>query len=463
MALFLLGTAEEAFALIFDEEIRRDKKVKERNKIREKLRSSFESIKVSVFPVPCEDVQDLDPSTTSNEFQKSVRQLKDTILGEISQPRRFGSLVVSCHNVDFLVRNFVKELEDGDIVHVKSAISQLQRKIVDEAKHSFDKSLVKAYKEIGVPLRAGLEELLAQKKDTLLDAFRNSTAKVDLETIYREDVLEHLERFADRELDAKRKENLLAIQSKMAEQNATLAIAEEEFRSSMESELRKGEERSSRMQQHLKESKQRLVDDFLNKTAGLDWVPQREKKLEDLKAWASVRLDEKVKAKKKEEEYIERSEQQNCLAKAAEDFRTGIKNWLRKDGQTNTSNLRQNFQQEKENLTKNFRKSTDRLHRISQQREAEFEKLKSWADRKIEKKIQAVEKEKRFMQKGALIDNTFIVKISRFTQFIYFGASCQNILLSPSQCFCMVKSLKNGSCARPHGEMFVMFGARVYS
>lgn len=408
--------------MIFDDESGRGEKVKERNKMRKKLLSSFESIIVSVFPVPSKEVQDLNPSTTSEEFQKCVKELKDAILGRLNQPRRFGNLVVSCQNVDFLVKKFVQELEDGDTVHVKSAISQLQRKIVDEAKHRFEKSLVKAYTEIDVPLRAGLEELLIQKKDTLLDAFRNSTARVDLETIYKEDVVEHLDRFADRELDAKRRENLLAIQSKIAKQNAILATAEEEFRSSMEIELRKGEGGSRQMIERLKESKQRLVDDFLEKTAELDWIPQRKKKLEELNAWASARLDEKVKAKKKEEEYIERSEQQNCLAKAAEDFRSGVKNWLRKNGQTSTSNLRQTFQQEKENLTKKFQKKTDGLHRISPQREVELEKLKSWANKKIEEKVQFEEKEKRFMQKGALIDNT-LFKIFKFTQIICFAAS----------------------------------------
>ena len=405
-----LGTAKEAYAMIFDKENRRGEKVRERNMIREKLLLSFESINVSVFPAPNEEVQDLDICTTSEEFQERVKELKNAMLGQLCQPRRFGSLVVSSKNLDFLVAKFVKQLEDGDVVHVKSAISQLQRKIVDEAKNSFEQNFVEAYKEIHVPLKAAeLEKMLTKQRDTLLETFKKSTANVDLETIYREDVFENLDRFADRELDAKRKENLLTIHTKMAEQNATIATAEEEFRSSMESKLRKCEEGSRQMQQLLEESKERLMDDFLKKTVALNWVlPERKKKSEELKKWASARLDDKVKAKKKEEEYIERSEQQNCLTKAAEDFRSRVKNWLKMNGQSNTSNLRQTFQREKENLIKNFQKSTANLHRISFQREAELEKLKSWADEKIEEKVQTEEKEKRFRQKGVLNDNILL-------------------------------------------------------
>lgn len=396
--------------MIFDEENRRGEKVRERNKIRKKLLSSFESINVSVFPAPNEEVQDLHICTTSEEFQESVKELRDAMLGQLCQPRRFGSLVVSSQNLDFLVAKFVKQLEDGENVNVKSAISQLQCKIVDEAKNSFEQNLVKAYKEIHVSLNpAELDKLLTKQRDTLLDSFKNSTANVDLEITYRRDAHENLDRFADREHEAKRKENQLTIHSKMAEQNATIATAEEEFRSSMESKLRKCEDGSRQMQQSLEESKERLMDDFLKKTVALDWVlPERKKKSEELKKWASARLDDKVKAKKKEEKYIERSEQQNCLTKAVEDFRSRVKNWLKTNGQSNTSNLRQTFQREKENLTKNFQKSTANLHRVSSQREAELEKLKSWADEKIEEKVQAEEKEKRFRQKGGFNDNILL-------------------------------------------------------
>ena len=379
--------------------------MKERNKIREKLLSSFESIDVCIVPVPCEDVQNLDLSTTSDEFQESVKELKNGILGQMSKPRRFGSLVVSSQNVDVLVKTFVKELEDGDIVHVKSAIGQLQREVVDEAKRKFQESLIKAYKEVDVPVVDGLEKLLTGKRDAIFDVFMKSTAKVDLEAVYRDDVLEDLDRFADREFEAKKNENLLLIKSRKAEQNTILAEAEEQFRSSMESELAKCEEGSRQMQQRFKEHKQKLVDNFLKVTAELDWVPgRRAKKMEELRRWASVRLEEKVNAKRKDEEYAEKSEQQARLSKAAEDFRSGFERELARNPGTSRSKFRQAIDQKKENLIEVFQTSTGNLDRISQQREAELEKLKSWAEKKIEEKVLAIEKEMGLREKGLIVN-----------------------------------------------------------
>jgi hypothetical protein len=150
-------------------------------------------------------------------------------------------------------------------------VCQLQRGVVDEAKRRFEENLIKAYKEIDVPVRDGLEKLLVKERNAHLDAFKNSTEKIDLEAAYREEVLEYLDRFADRELDAKRKENQLAIQSRIAEQNAILATAEEEFRSSVESELR-GEAGSRQMQHRFQGRKQGFIDYFLekNRRARLD-------------------------------------------------------------------------------------------------------------------------------------------------------------------------------------------------
>ena len=131
--------------------------------------------------------------------------------------------------------------------------------------------------------------------------FKTTTAKVDLEAVYRDDVLEDLDRFADHELDTKRKENLLVIQSRITEQNKILAKAEEQFRSSMESELRICQEGSMQMQQRFQERKQRLVDNFSKTTADLDWIPEnREKKLEKLKSWTERKIQEKVQTLERE-------------------------------------------------------------------------------------------------------------------------------------------------------------------
>ncbi len=122
-----------------------------------------------------------------------------------------------------------------------------------------------------------------------------------------------MDRFADRELDAKRNENQLATQSRIAEQNAILATAEEEFRASVKNELQRDGEKSGQMQQRFQKRKQNLVDIFLKKADKLEWIPEQTKELqlEKLKAWASVKLKKRASAKQKEEVYVERLEEEN--------------------------------------------------------------------------------------------------------------------------------------------------------
>ncbi|XP_028397315.1 uncharacterized protein LOC114521097 isoform X2 [Dendronephthya gigantea] len=382
------GTVEEAFAMIFDNENKRGEQVKERNKIREKLLSSFESIDVCILPTPREDVRELDLHSTSEEFKQGIEELKYILLAQMDMPRSFGTVDVNFNNVNAFVKSFAEKLEDGDIVHVKSVVSQLQRGTVDEAKRFFEESLIEAYKKIDVPVKNGLENVLVKERDALLDAFKKITAQVDLEDVYRNDVLERLEDFADREIDAKRKENQLATQSRKAAQSAILATAEKTFRSMVENELSKAEEGAMQIEQRFPKYLQGLGDSFLEKTGGLDWIQNRSEKFEDLKTWAFKRMKEKVEAKKN----AERSEQQVCLAKAAEDFRSEVENELRRD--QGASGLRETFRKKKANLVSIFQNSTNDLHLISKLQETELKKLNSWAEKKFEEKVQAVEKEK---------------------------------------------------------------------
>ncbi|XP_028397313.1 uncharacterized protein LOC114521096 [Dendronephthya gigantea] len=381
------GTVKEAFAMIFDNENKRGEQVKERNKIREKLLSSFESIDVCILPTPREDVRELDLHSTTEEFQQGIKKLKYILLAQMDMPRSFGTVDVNFNNVNAFVKSFAEKLDDGDIVHVKSVVSQLQRGTVDEAKRIFEKRLIEAYKKIDVPVQNGLEKVLVKQRDALLDEFKKVTAEVDLEDVYRDDVLERLEDFADREIDAKRKENQLATQSRKAAQNAILATAEKTFRSMVENELSKAEEGAMQIEQRFPKYLQRLVNSFLEKTGELDLIQNRLEKLKDLKTWASKRMKEKVEAKKN----AERSEQQVCLAKAAEDFRSEVENELRRGREA--SGLRETFRKKRENLVSIFQNSTNDLHLISKLQETELKKLNSWAERKFEEKVQDAEQE----------------------------------------------------------------------
>ena len=132
--------------------------------LRRKLRFSFESISVAFFSIPGQNLHDLDCNAPSKEFQKRVERLKNQILRQMSQPRKFGKTLVNSQSVDSLARKFVQNLESGDIVHVKSAVSQYQREEIEKAKRNFEKCLREAYEKIDLPVTDGLEGQLTGKK-----------------------------------------------------------------------------------------------------------------------------------------------------------------------------------------------------------------------------------------------------------------------------------------------------------
>ena len=417
--MFIQGTTKEAYNMIFEQEEKRGEKVRDRNKIREKLLSSFESIDISIFPAPCDtsndELRDLHLRQTSQEFQESVKQLKDKVLHQMSRPRYFGSTIVCPGNADSLVEKFIEELQTGDVVHVKSVVCQLQRDIVIDAKRGFEESLIEAFKEIDVPMRNGIEELLTRKRDVLLKEFEESTANVDLETVYRDEVLEELEEFSDRELEAKRRENRFAVQSMEAEQKAILAEAAEKFRSEFENALKRGGEgNSEKAREDFEIQRERLVGEFLESTDELDWIVQLAKEeLDRLLSWASEKLDEKVKAMRKEEEYLEKSEQHVRLSRAADDFRSGVENELQRSRQTSAQRLREDFKVELERLVKDFKNNIHGLHLISELAKEELGKLKRWASKKIEEKVEVVEEAELLRQRGVFrFNNIFFTSPS---------------------------------------------------
>ncbi|XP_028396210.1 uncharacterized protein LOC114520181 [Dendronephthya gigantea] len=294
------GTDEEALAKIFDEEMKRGEDVNQRNKVREKLRSSFESIKVFTLPTPSGDVSNLDLRTTSEEFQTRIEELKSIISGQLKEPRSFGNFVVNFENVDDLVKTFAQNLENGDIVNVKSVVRQLQRGTVDKAKRCFEENLIKAYKVINTPVKQDLEEHLIKKSDALLGKFRRSTAQVDLEKEYVNSVLQDLKTWASMRLkdkvEAKEKEE-------KSNQQIRLMKAVEDFRWAVEVELQRQEETDvPSLRKTFQQKKRKIIEIFQNSTSGLHLVTQcTEEELRMLESWTARKFEEKVEAVEKEE------------------------------------------------------------------------------------------------------------------------------------------------------------------
>ena len=202
--------------MIFHAELKFGKKDNERlRKIRQKLRSSFESINVAFLSTPCQDPRNL--NAISKEYQKCVAMLKKEILKNTSQPRKLSENAVNSRNVDSLLKNFVKQLENRNTIRVKSAVTQYQRDEIDEAKQKFEECLEKAYTKIDLPVKDGLRGKLTEVKETHLDSFTKNTAHIDLEVEYKNKVYEHLKNFARKKIDDMMEKNQLLIDKKMKE------------------------------------------------------------------------------------------------------------------------------------------------------------------------------------------------------------------------------------------------------
>ena len=131
----------------------------------------------------------------------------------MSQPRTFGDVIIDFQNFDSLVRDLAKKLQKDGVVHPKSAVRQYQRDEIDSKKQNFTEKLKMDYDDIALPVTDGLEEMLIQIKNEHLETFTQTTATIDLETEYRDTVLEELKHIADREITTKGRENQLATEN----------------------------------------------------------------------------------------------------------------------------------------------------------------------------------------------------------------------------------------------------------
>ena len=287
--------------MIFHAELKFGKKDNERlRKIRQKLRSSFESINVALLSTPYQDFRN--PNAMSKEFKDCVAMLKEEILKNTSQPRTLSEIAVNSRNVDSLLKNFVEQLENGNTVSVKSAVTQYQRDEIDKAKQKFEERLENAYKKIDLPVKDGLKDKLTDAREAILDSFTENTAHIDLEVEYKNEVHGHLKHFAREKIDDYMEKNQLLIDKKINEQKAILREEAEAFQSEVERLIRNTEMESTQMQQYFDEEMNRLVDIFKENTAQLDFIPEHvETKLDSMERWAKNEFSKRVEAARQSE------------------------------------------------------------------------------------------------------------------------------------------------------------------
>ena len=152
-----IGTEEDVYNDFFQKEESSDDAAKNRNRIREKIGSVFQSITVKLFRDSLAD--------TSTVEKSPVDELNNEIRDKVREPRTFG------HGTRLTPKNvstFVKEIVDQqktNAIQMKSVVSEIQRKEVDEARNRFKENLLAFADKLVFPVR-NIEEKLAHKKKT---------------------------------------------------------------------------------------------------------------------------------------------------------------------------------------------------------------------------------------------------------------------------------------------------------
>ena len=154
-----IGTEEDVYNDFFQKEESSDDAAKNRNRIREKIGSVFQSITVKLF-------RDSLADTSKSMVEKSpVNELNNEIRDKVREPRTFGhGTRLTPENVSTFVKEIVDQ-QKTNAIQMKSVVSEIQRKEVDEARNRFKENLLAFADKLVFPVR-NIEEKLAHKKKT---------------------------------------------------------------------------------------------------------------------------------------------------------------------------------------------------------------------------------------------------------------------------------------------------------
>ena len=172
----------------FQKEENSDDAAKERNRIREKIGSVFQSITVKLF-------RDSLADTSKSMVEKSpVDELNNEIRDKVREPRTFGhGTRLTPENVSTFVKEIVDQ-QKTNAIQMKSVVSEIQRKEVDEALNRFKENFLAFADKLVFPVR-NIEEKMTKEKDKLFMKFEEETSKVDFESEYKSYVKGNLEAF----------------------------------------------------------------------------------------------------------------------------------------------------------------------------------------------------------------------------------------------------------------------------
>ena len=196
-----LGTAEDLKEYFFKIEVVKnddddDDYIKNKNKMREKIESSFQSITV----IPFTNYKD---ENMRKDFKDQVEKLNDEITKEVSKPHSF--LPLTPQNINDSMKDIMEKVQNNNCLDVDSIVETMQQKIIDKAYEDFQENFLKKYNEITNTESAKLTETLQKIKNDLVRKFNKKTKKMYLKLDYRDKVKEKIDEFFQEKLSVKMK------------------------------------------------------------------------------------------------------------------------------------------------------------------------------------------------------------------------------------------------------------------
>ena len=192
-----LDTAEQLKRHFFQIEVDEndDDDIKEKNKMRERIESSFQNITV----IPFKNYKD---ENTRKDFKDQVEKLKEEITKEVSKPH--SVLPLTPQNINNSMKDIMEKVKNYNCLDVESLVETMQQKIIDKAYEDFQENfLKKSEEEISKTTRAKLEETLRKIRNDLVRKFNEETKKMYLKLDYRDKVKEKIEKFYQEQLSIK--------------------------------------------------------------------------------------------------------------------------------------------------------------------------------------------------------------------------------------------------------------------
>ena len=162
-----LGTAEDLKEYFFKIEVEEndDDNIKKKNKMREKIESSFQNITV----IPFTNYKD---ENMRKDFEDQVEKLNEEITNEVSKPH---FLPLTPQNINDSMKNIMEKVKNNNCLDVESLVETMQQKIIDKAYEDFQENFLKKYNEITNTESAKLKETLQKIKNDLVCKFNKKT------------------------------------------------------------------------------------------------------------------------------------------------------------------------------------------------------------------------------------------------------------------------------------------------